>query len=134
MNDGVNALEIDANHLVHCFSLIFSMASLPGSKRRHWPPQRPIGPSANREVHKFLVIRVTPNVGFERFHARAMLAAPAVLVRSVLSFVVVEDYVRAGLREELDRRSANPSRTPVMSAALPPVKSSSPVIRLVSKM
>jgi len=64
---------------------------------------------------------VAPNVGFERFHARAVFAGLLLhLVRSVLRFVVIEDYVRAGLREELDRRSATiPREPPVMSAALP---------------
>jgi hypothetical protein len=53
------------------------------------------------------------HVRFERFDARAVLARFLLhLFGGLFRFVVIEDDVRAGLREQFDCRSANSPRTP----------------------
>jgi hypothetical protein len=55
---------------------------------------------------------VAANVGFEGFDARAVLAGFLLeFVRGFFGFVVIEDYVRAGLGEEFYGGGANAART-----------------------
>jgi len=54
-------------------------------------------------LDKFLIVSMLADIGFERFHARAVLACFLLdLQRGVLGFDVVENHVGTGLREEFD--------------------------------
>ncbi len=109
MNDRIDALEVDADHVVPLlFTHLFdgSIFEVPdtGVGDENVQPTKP----RDRVLDKFLVISMLADVGFERFHARAVLAGFLLdLQRGVLGFNVVENHVRAGLREKFDRCRAD---------------------------
>jgi hypothetical protein len=54
-------------------------------------------------LDQFLIVGVFADVGFECFDASAMLAGFLLdLERGVLGFDVIENHIRAGLREKFD--------------------------------
>ncbi len=56
---------------------------------------------------------MAPHIRFECFDARSVLARFLLhLLRRFLGLVVIEDDVRASLREKFDCRSANSPRSP----------------------
>jgi len=70
-------------------------------------------------LDKFLIIGVLADIGFERFHASAVLAGFLLdLKRGVLGFDIVEDDIGAGLAKSLTAAAPIPREPPVMSARL----------------
>ena len=104
VDNGVDALEIDADHVVpllfgHLFDgSIFEVPDA-GIGDENVQPAKP----RDGVLDKFLVVSMLPDIGFERFHASAVLGGFLLdLQRGVLGFDVVENHVGAGLREKFD--------------------------------
>ena len=101
MNHRIHAFQIDANHFIpllfrHFFNgLIIDVPhACVGNQNVNASQPR------NGLVHKFLVVDMPANVGLERLHACSVFPRFALHKRRrVFRFVVVEHYVRAGLRE-----------------------------------
>src|SRR5260370_26309628 len=104
VNDRIDALEVDANHVVPLFfghlfdGGIFEVPDA-GVGDENVQPADP----RDGVLDKFLIVSMLADVGFERFHARAVLAGFLLdLERSVLGLNVVENHVVSGLCKEVD--------------------------------
>src|SRR5712692_4765246 len=113
VDDGVDALEIDADHVV---PLLFGhlldggIFEVPNAGVGYENIQA--AETGDGVLDKFLIVGMLADVGFERFHASAVLASFLLdLKRGVLGFDVVENHVGAGLREEFDGGRADAART-----------------------
>ena len=109
VDDGVDALEVDADHVV---PLLFGhfldgeIFKVPGAGIGHENVQA--AEAGDGVLDELLIVSVLADVGFECFHSSAMLAGLLLdLKRGVFGFGVVENHVGACLREEFDSRCAD---------------------------
>src|SRR5204862_8110621 len=113
MNDRIDALEVDASHVVPLLSGHFLYGQI------FRVPSGGIGDENVQAAEprdgmfdKLLVLGVLTHSGLESFHASAVLGGFLLdLQRGVLGFDVVENYVGASLCKEFDGRRADSTRT-----------------------
>src|SRR5260370_13123412 len=113
MDDRIDALEVDADHVVPLFFSHFfdgEIIEVPYAGIGYENIQA--AEAGDGVLDEFLIVDVLADVGFERFHASAVLAGFLLDLESgVLGFDVVEYHVGAGLREEFYGRRPHAAET-----------------------
>jgi len=91
VDDGVDALEIDADHVVPLLFVIFSMGRSSGFQTPAFATRMSRRPSRAMVCSTSFDYRRAADIGFKRFHASAVLAGFLLdLERGVFAFDIVE--------------------------------------------
>ena len=112
MDDGINAFEVRADHVVPLLLGHFfdgEILEIPNTGVGHENVQA--AQPRDRVVDETLVLGVPADIGFKGLHARAVF--PSFLLNldgSILGFEVTKNHVGAGLRKHFDRRGADAAR------------------------